>query len=167
LIVIDIKYKGIKLMADTYDIMVNGEKKGVVPKRNPVAINTDAECMALLESFKKDLPLSYDEVKLVDNAIAVIDANNNDDVNFGPIEFVQLAQMGTKHHSKTLEIMACSDHLIESMDFEVNFSGAALLGVAEAYLELDALTGAADEYLDLDDLVKASTNHQNSSDDEE
>ena len=107
-----------KTQRTTFDVLVKGNKKGEAFDVNPVVINTDSECKECLQKLKSELNLSAQHLTLIDNCIAVVSANDGDDVVFGISEIVELSQLSETYPSKVTEIMACSHHLTSSIDFE-------------------------------------------------
>jgi hypothetical protein len=128
---------------ETLDILAAGKKIGEAFDRNPVSVNTDDECKNLLMKLKADLKLSSDELGLLDSCIAVVSAEDGDDVIFGPGEIVQLALFAENHPDHVTEIMACSHHLSESVDCDGDLPPGIYLSAAGAYGSLsDIMTRA-------------------------
>lgn len=128
---------------ETLDIFAAGKKVGEAFDRNPVVVDTDDECRALLMKLKAELKLSSDELGLLDSCIAVVSAEDGDDVIFGPGEIIQLALFAESHPNYATEIMACSHHLSESVDCEGDLPPGIYLTAAGAYGSLsDIMTNA-------------------------
>lgn len=128
------------------DIKIGDEKVGWTYDGTPPTINSDQECKLCLDRLKSDLPLTPKENKLIDQCIAVVSAEEGDDVVFGPYEILKLAQMALKYRVRGNDIMGCSHHLVESLDFEGILPEGGYLGAAEAHLALgDALTMAMED----------------------
>lgn len=127
----------------TFDILVNGKKRGFAYDSNPVVINTDHECKECLLRLKSTLDLSNDELELIDTCINVVSSKDGDEVLFGPGEIVLLSLLAEANPSKAPEIMACSHHLSESVDCDGDLPPGIFAGAADAHAALAALMDEA------------------------
>ena len=84
-------------------------------------ITTDGECHECLNILKTELKLSNEEQELLDRCINVVGSENGEDVMFGPCEIAALSILTIDHPSKGVEIIACLNHLSESVDFFGDF----------------------------------------------
>jgi hypothetical protein len=124
----------------TIDIMMDDAKVGWTYDGIPDTIHTDEECRKCLSDIRSTLPLTSDEYKLVDQCISVVSAENGDDVVFGPIEILALGDLAKKYPERSSDIIACSHHISESIEWEGMIPDGAFLGAARAHAALgDAL----------------------------
>jgi len=130
------------MQRETFDVLVDGMKKGEAYDVNPIVINSDIECKQCLETLKKTLILSKEELKLLDSCLAVVSAKDGDSVPFGPGEIISLSELAIKHQDKLNEIMACSHHLSESIDCEGDLPPNIFISTAEVYGALSDILAA-------------------------
>lgn len=134
----------------TFDIMMDGSKVGWTYDGVPPTINTDVECRQCLSDLRSSLPLTTEEIELIDQCISVVSSANGDDVAFGPVEIVALGDLARKYPARSSDIIACSHHINESIDYEGELPAEALLGAAMAHAALGdayimALQGVPDD----------------------
>lgn len=103
---------------DTFDVLVGGVKKGEAMNKNPVVIGSDISCCAQLRVLDSTLPLTPGEKELIAQCMAVVSAKEGEDVSFGPMEILALGDMAQKYPTHTNEIIACSNHLSNSIEFD-------------------------------------------------
>lgn len=133
----------------TIDIMVNSEKVGWCHDGVPDTIHTDEECRNCLQNLRSTLKLECEEIELVDQCIAVVSATCGDDVVFGPCEILALGQLAQAHPSRASDIIACSHHITESIEWEGELPSSAFLNAAQAYTAMgEALTQALQDLAD-------------------
>lgn len=126
-----------------FDVMVKGEKKCQAFDVNPVVISTDEQCKFLLEQLKNKLTLTDSQASLLDLCLAVVSAQDGDNVEFGPGEIVGLSELAQCYPDSATEIMACSHHLTESVDCDGELPSNIYLEAALAYGELSNIMSAA------------------------
>lgn len=112
---------------ETLDIFHDKIKVGEAYNYNSIEIETDDECREMLESFRSNLKLTPEELNLIDVCLQTVNAKIDDDLNFGPGEFCLLANMAFNHPSHAREILACSKHFAECVDFMGDLPGDAFL----------------------------------------
>lgn len=127
----------------TFDVMVKGEKKGTAFDINPVEITTDEKCKSQLEFLKSKLTLSDAQSTLFDLCIDVVSAKVGDDLSFGPGEIVELSEFAQANPEFAPEIMACVQHLNESVDCMGDLPPNVFLDAALAYGGLSNVMCAA------------------------
>lgn len=120
----------------TFDVMVDGEKKGVAYDTNPVCIETDDQCRKCLTDLKDKLDLTEEESHLLDLCLKVIDAKDDDIMEFGLGEIVQLAELAEKHFSEAHNITACSLYLFNSIEFEGEVPENIFLNMYDSHKKL-------------------------------
>lgn len=139
-------------MADTFDIVVNGEKKGsVIDGNSSITIETDDECEALLSLILKDASLSTKERHLFESCSKINAADIGQDVEFGPAELLELSMIAMAHPSLADEIMAISHYLVENISFEGDMPPDLFAKMAEAHTALSEIFSDALEKKDEDD----------------
>lgn len=102
----------------TFDILSKGEKKGVAFDKNPVFYETEEECRKNLVELKNAIKLTEDEFKLIDTCISMIDAEEEEIVNFGLDEILKLSELSMKYPDHSQTITACSHFLTNNVDFD-------------------------------------------------
>ena len=127
----------------SFDVMVKGEKKGVAFDTNPCVVETDEQCLKELEQLLKDLPLTETEAKLIKQCMSVATADDDEDVLFGPGELLDLAVLTGKYPDKVTQILACSNHLLGSIDCEGDMPDGIFLKMADMHGELGSLMSRA------------------------
>lgn len=130
-------------MAATIDVLVGTEKKGVAFDVNPVEVSTDAQCKELLLKLGRKLKLTSEQRDLLDQCITVVSAKDGDDVSFGPGEIFGLSELAVANPTFAPELMACSQHLSESVDCEGELPPDIFLQAAAAYGSLSNVMAAA------------------------
>lgn len=149
-----------------FNIVRGGEVVGVVEDVNPIDIQTDEECELCLMAIKADLDLSPEEQELIDSCIDVVKAVIGEELHYGPAEILGLTELASKYPSKRNEILACSNHLNHSLDYDGDvppdiyldlFKAHATLGnvltLNNSSLSDDSDDSDDDEPLDLGDVV--------------
>jgi len=127
----------------TFDIILEGKRVGKVFNVNPICIETDKECRVVLTSLKEKTIFSESERELLDQCLLVVSASNGDDLNFGPGEIIAIGDMAQAHPEYLHELMACSTHLSDSIDYQGDIPSDILLVGGKAHLLLDRVFNAA------------------------
>lgn len=128
---------------NVFDVLVAGKKVGEAFDVNPVVINDDFTCKECLLNLKEDLPLTETEVELIDKCINVVSSKDDDDVVFGPEEVCDLGDLAQSYPSHMNEILACSHHITESIDFDGEIPFGIYGVLASSYAELGNVLEAA------------------------
>lgn len=102
----------------TFDILVDGEKKGIAYDTNPIKLNNDDECREMLERMKEKINLNSVERDLIDRCLSVTTAKDDDIVFFGPEEMIKLFELSLNHAEYGLEIAAISHYLGQQIDYD-------------------------------------------------
>lgn len=130
----------------TFDIIVNGEKKGIAYDSNPITVDTDEQCKIMLTNLRDKLKLSAEQLQLIEQCISVTLAGSGEDIPFGPGEIVDLSLLAMSFPESANEIMACSHHLCESMDCDGELPIGIFSNLAQAHGFLgNALNGNLDD----------------------
>lgn len=129
--------------SNVLDILKNGEKVGESYDSNPVIIDNDSECLECLNTLKKTLKLDADDLSLIDKCISVVTSKEGEDILFGPGEIIALSNLAAKFPDKATQLMACSHHLSESIEFEGELPPNIYLKTANAFGSLSTLLSAA------------------------
>lgn len=134
----------------TFDIMMGGEKVGWTYDGTPNTINSDKECRECLMGLRSNLPLTSDEIELMDRCISVVSTESGNDVVFGPVEIIALGDLAQKYPTNASDIIACSHHINESIEYEGDLPEGVFLGAAMAHAALGdayvmALSGVPDD----------------------
>ncbi len=157
-------------MSEIFSINHNGFKVGEVHDRNPIIINTEEECIKIFNDLKETLTLKEKEKQLIDKCIAVVNANNGENVQYGPDEIIALAALSFSHPEKSYEIMACSHFLTETVEFEGEFPADACISAANSYRELSVMMSnalqLADQNINYDDIEDDSDSPESDDSDE-
>lgn len=98
-----------------FNLYVKGEPLDL---DNPIVINNDSECLSCLQELKKKMDLTEKEVNLLDFCVKVLSSDIGSQVAFGLMEILGLGELALKHPEFGNEIIACSHHLVHSLDFE-------------------------------------------------
>lgn len=137
-----------------YDIKVGDEKVGEVPNRNQVVIETDKECAKVLKQLRKLKNLKASENRLLKRCMKAARASDEDDIDFGPVDFFNLTIMALNHPEISQELMAISHHILSSIDMEGEVPPEAMLKMAALHGELG------------DGFVKSNDGEEHESDEE-
>lgn len=118
----------IKVNLDTLDL----------PIFNPIIIHTDTEAFHCIKHIIKDVPITdTEELKLLLLCKHIVSAEIGEDIqSFGPLEIIALSELAQKYPLFTNQIMAISDHIVNSLDF---FHNQEL--PAEKFLDVGLLIG--------------------------
>ena len=122
-----------------FDILISGQKVGEAFDVNPVYIENDTICKEYLLRLKDQLPLTESELKLLDSCLTVVSANDDDNVPFGLGEIFSLGNLAETYPSHAKEILACSHHISESIDYEGDLPDGIFLSLACAHAALGDL----------------------------
>lgn len=133
------------------------------PEEPDIEINDNETFIKYLDELKEALPLTTDELRLVDKLTEIIDVEKDTDIgaekfNLGHmIEFVDL--MG-KYPSKIEIISACSNYITSWIDLYSELNLETLEACFDSYSKLTELTPlyaktlAADEVTELKSLLE-------------
>jgi hypothetical protein len=127
---------------DTFDVMVKAEKKGVAYDQNPVQIETDEHCRAVLKQLMSQLPAGAYDQDLLKSCLAVVSAKDGDEFTFGPAQLVALGDLSAEFPAYAHEILACMDHITASLDFEGDVPPEVFKMAASAHAMLGEATAA-------------------------
>jgi hypothetical protein len=155
-----------------FDVKVGDKVIGQSFDRNPVVYESDTECRAAIVVLQKDLTLSKKETKVLKNCLTVVDAEDGDDIPFGPEEIMGLANLAMKHPSRTHEIMAISHHLCHSADMEGELPTDIFLDMAKLHGQMGDLIhqkqiNAEDDDSDDDDEEEEEEEEESEEEDED
>lgn len=129
-----------KSECSTFDVYVNGEIKGKVHDINPIVIANDEVCNTTLLKIKAALEnVEPDCIPLLDKCLNVVNVKEDESVDFGPLEFVELCSLAQRHIDLAKEILACCEHITESLHFEGSFPDNFFLKAASTYGSLGTI----------------------------
>lgn len=100
----------------SFEVQVAGEKVGVVYDTNPSHFQSEAECRDFLHRILELVEES--DRDLFRDCLKVLDARVDDACDFGFQHIWALSQMAQKYHEYATFILATSQFLTESVDFE-------------------------------------------------
>lgn len=83
-------------------------------------IDTDEKCIKVLNEFaeRNSSRLGSEDLALLQKCCNTCTASVDDDVDFGPADFVKLGFMSTQFPADTDMLMACMHHILHSLDFD-------------------------------------------------
>ena len=128
-----------------YNVMLGDEKKHTVYDLESCAIETDDECMIILESLKETLVLDQSGEDLLNLCIDVIKSEDDTEVAFSPFEFVQLALLAERHPESAHKILLCSNYIIELLDFQGEMPKDIFLTMATLHMSMNSIVDSDDE----------------------
>ena len=116
-----------------FDVLEQGKKIGEFFDINPIEIDDDETCELYLLRIKNELPLKEKDVELIDRCLSAVLAKVDDDISFGPEEIVLLGTLAMSYPSHAHEILACSLHITESLDCEIDVPPGLFASLALAH----------------------------------
>ena len=83
-------------------------------------VDTDEKCVKVLNEFaeRNSSQLDAEALALLQKCCNACNASVDDDVDFGPADFVQLGFLAVKFPADNMMMMACMHHILHSLDFE-------------------------------------------------
>ena len=140
-----------------FDILNNGNKVSEVEDYNPITIDSESECCEILTRIKDELYLTDSELELLQNCQNVLSAKTDDDITFSISDLLDLEILAQNHPTHSNEILACSQFIMECVEFCGEIPNDFYLRAAEAHGVLgDMLCNA----------MKGENNDDNDDDDE-
>jgi len=128
------------------NIAVGTKTVGVFHDVNPVTIDSDEDCARMLGDLRSKIDLTEEENKIIDNCITAAEADEGEDMTFGPDEILGLADLIAKYPTYSADIRACSDYLTTNANFGFEDGASDFLRSA-----FNAFSALGDVY---DDAVK-------------
>ena len=158
--------QGLPLM----DIVHNGQKVGTIVDGIPDVFADDGECRDFLNELRTLKDLKPKHLKTLDNCVAVVTKNENEELNFGPGDILVLTELAFRHPDKSTRIMSCLQYLTNCVDFIGAIPEGFYGEVANAFAYLGSLPNKVDndrdeDELDLDDKFGYDFGDSHSSDD--
>jgi len=121
------------------------EDIGEITDVNPIEIDTDEECIEIIQELMALTNLSKVETKLLKKCMRVAEADSETEVPFGPVEIYQLLGMALNHSAQSSQIMAVSNHLFQSVGIEGVMPKNALLNAADVFGKLGSMAPGGED----------------------
>ncbi len=127
-------------MADTFDIFIKGEKKGVVTDNNSsIVIESNEECEAILTLLLKNISLNDKSRNLLEKCIKVNAADIGEEINFGPGEILDLSMIAMNYPEISNEVLAVNHYLMENISFEGTIPPNFFMQMADIHTTLSSV----------------------------
>lgn len=150
------------------DILSDGVKVGEVPDSLPEYFEDDGECIAFLKELKNLLGLPAKYSQTIDNCVAVLTEKLDEEVQFGPVEILQLAELAFRYPHHGTKIMSAVHYLSNSVEFFGELPEGIYAQLGGIYALLGSLPNKpvndGDEDADLDDDEEFGYNFEEDSD---
>lgn len=143
---------------ESFSIKQGDREVGSFQDTNPVVLENDEECVALLKTIcEKVSSLSNEEKQTLE--ICRVAASTSDDtvVSFNPMTILEMANLALAHPEVGNEVMAVCEYINNSVDYE---------GSLPSNHDLNMLTAHASMGKMLAEGIKAANGQENDSDDE-
>ncbi len=153
----------------TLDILRDGVKIGEAPDSLPECFEDDEECIEFLKELKNllGLPTKYNQT--IDNCMAVLTEKLDEEVQFGPVEILRLAELAFRYPHHGTKIMSAVQYLSNSVEFFGELPPNIFAQLGSAYALLGSLPNKPnnddDENADMDDDEEFGYNLEEDSDD--
>jgi len=152
---------------ETLDILRDGAKIGEAPDSLPEFFENDEACIEFLKELKNmfELPAKYDQT--IDNCVAVLTEKLDEEVQFGPVEILRLAELAFRYPQRGTKIMSAVQYLSNSVEFFGELPPNIFAELGSVYALLGSLPNKPiddEENADLDDDEEFGYNFEEDSD---
>lgn len=96
-----------------------GVKVGETYDFNPITVETDKACAEMLRKVRSHLS-DPEDIALIDMCLIVVEAKLDEETDFGPSEIIEMYELASRHVDFKNEIAACTAHITQSLDFEID-----------------------------------------------
>lgn len=133
------------------------------PEDPDIEINDNETFIKYLDELKESLPLTADELKLIDKLVEIIDVTKDSDVateNFNLGHMIEFIDLMEKYPSKIEIITACAHYITSWFDLYSELNLETLEACFDSYAKLTELTPlyaktlAADEIAEINALLE-------------
>ncbi len=122
-------------MSKTLGIYMNNERVGEVDDTNEFELNTDEECLKLIDDLL-EFPLSSEEKEFLQQTKSFFSSKVDADIDFTITDILFFSRLCDSIPSRAAEITTLSSYIIDSLEIDGDFSDNCFLEAACAFASL-------------------------------